>query len=242
MGEVHLAHDTLLDRAVAVKFIAGVAPDARTRRQFFTEARAIARLQHPNVVAVYRVGEVRDRPYLVSEFVRGQTLQQLPKPLDWERALSIGIGLARGLATAHRHNVLHRDLKPANAILAEDGEAKLLDFGLAKLVDEAALGDVAPASSKPPFVGAFAPALMSATDLHATRSMPHSPETARAARTEAAGSPQPTSLAATDAIVGTPLYMAPEIWRGEPATRRSDVYSLGVVLYELCAGRAPGWD
>jgi formylglycine-generating enzyme required for sulfatase activity len=240
MGEVYVAQDTLLDRAVAVKFIAGVAPDAGTRRRFFAEARAVARLQHPNVAAVYRVGEVRGRPYLVSELVRGQTLESLAKPIDWERALAIGIGLARGLAAAHRRNVLHRDLKPANAILAEDGEAKLLDFGLAKLVDDRPLAELAPVS--PSSIEPLVPALVSATKIEATRSISPPTDAANPNPVEGAAPSQRGSLTATGAVLGTPLYMAPEIWRGEPATRRSDVYSLGVVLYELCAGRAPGRD
>ncbi|RKH36776.1 serine/threonine-protein kinase, partial [Corallococcus llansteffanensis] len=137
MGEVYLAHDTVLDRLVAVKFIAGVAPDEVQRERFRTEARAIARVQHPNVVGIHRVGEVGDRPYLVSEFLRGDSLDRLPRPVPWERVLEIGIGLSRGLAAAHRQGVLHRDLKPANALLTEDGQVKLLDFGVAKLLDVA---------------------------------------------------------------------------------------------------------
>ena len=135
MGEVHLAHDLLLDRPVAVKFVAGLEPTAYARERFFTEARAIARVQHPNVVAIHRVGQVRGRPYLVSEYIRGESLEKLALPLPWERVSEIALGLARGLAAAHRMQVLHRDLKPANAILGEDGEAKLVDFGLAVLLD-----------------------------------------------------------------------------------------------------------
>lgn len=187
MGQVFLAHDTLLDRKVAVKFIAGSTPDPALREQFFVEARAIARLSHPNVVAIHRVGEVRRRPYLVSEFVHGQTLAELPRPVPTARLLEIGVGLSRGLAAAHRRGVLHRDLKPANAMITDDGEVKLLDFGLAKLLDR----------------------------------------------------PSTWSAGADSQPVGSPLYMAPELWRGEPATRASDVYSVGVFLYELASGRAP---
>ena len=188
MGQVFLAYDTLLERKVAVKFIAGKEPDPVLREQFFVEARAIARLSHPNVVAIHRVGEVRRRPYLISELVHGRSLAEVEKPVDAARLVEIGIGLARGLAAAHRRGVLHCDLKPANAMITDDGEVKLLDFGLARLVDRK-----------------------------------------NAQPLDAVGSP-----------VGSPLYMAPELWRGEPATRASDVYSIGVFLYELATGHAPG--
>ncbi|HEY0095429.1 MAG TPA: serine/threonine-protein kinase, partial [Archangium sp.] len=122
MGQVYLARDTLLDRLVAVKFVSGIAPDESQRERFRTEARAVARLQHPNIVAVHRIGEVQGRPYLVSELIRGNSLDKLPWPAPWEKVLDIGIGLARGLAAAHRRGVLHRDIKPANSMLTEEGE------------------------------------------------------------------------------------------------------------------------
>jgi formylglycine-generating enzyme required for sulfatase activity len=181
MGRVWLAEDFLLERLVAVKFIAGEI-DPGHRQRFFTEARAAARLSHPNVVAIHRVGEVSRRPYLVSEFVRGTSLDRVPRPVDGAQLLGWAIQLSRGLAAAHRRNVLHRDLKPANVMITDEGELKLLDFGLAQLLD----GGIGPGET-----------------------------------------------------VGTPLYMAPEVWRGEPATTRSDLWSLGVMLYELGAGSAP---
>ena len=134
MGQVYLAHDTVLDRPVAVKLVSTVDPDESTRARFFLEARAIARLQHPNVVSIYRVGEVQGYPYLVSELIRGTSLDRAVTPMAWERVLGIGMGIARGLSAAHRRGVVHRDVKPANVILSEDGEAKLLDFGIAKLL------------------------------------------------------------------------------------------------------------
>src|SRR6184192_293748 len=121
MGRVYLAYDTLLSRHVAVKFVAAERPDAAVRERFFVEARAAARLSHPSVVTIYRVGALEGRPYLVSEFVRGQALDRVVRPLAPARALAIGVELARGLAAAHREGVLHRDLKPANAMLTEDG-------------------------------------------------------------------------------------------------------------------------
>jgi serine/threonine protein kinase len=204
VGQVYLAIDTQLDRAVALKFLA-VEAHASTRERFRLEARAVARLQHPNVVTLYRVGEVAGRPFLVSAFVRGRNLSHLAKPTPWRDALDIGLQLARGVAAAHRAGVLHRDIKPANVIVAEDGAVTVLDFGLAKLMESG--GQHLPHVSIDETVSA-------ALDI----------------------SP---SLTATGALLGTPLYMAPEAWRAEPSTAQMDVYSLGAVLYELCVGAPP---
>ncbi|QRK06879.1 SUMF1/EgtB/PvdO family nonheme iron enzyme [Archangium violaceum] len=237
MGEVYLAQDTVLDRPVAVKFIASEMPDEAQRERFRTEARAIARVQHPNVVAVHRVGEVQRHPYLVSEFVRGESLERLPRPLSWQRVLAIGIGLARGLAAAHRRGVLHRDIKPANVMLSEEGELKLLDFGVAKLLDVAG-GLAEPRLSAPLSTSSWGPSGDSGTgqdtvDLEETSRPP------ALAATAPSGPPPENLPAPVTGLVGTPLYLAPEIWRGESATPRSDLYSLGVLLYELCSGTLP---
>lgn len=204
MGSVWLAHDQLLDRLVAIKFIAHDEPDRATRERFAIEARAAARLSHANVVTVFRFGEVAGRPYLVSEYIRGEPLDKLAKPVSWQRSLELGIALARGLAAAHRHGIVHRDIKPANAILAADGQAKLVDFGLARL------GAV---SDEP-------------------RHRPSAP----------AVTGRESTLTAPGTLAGTPRYLAPEVRAGQVADRRSDVYQLGCILYELVTGRAPLLD
>ena len=233
MGEVYLAHDTLLERLVAIKFISRERnPLSPLRREWLQqEARAIARVQHPNVVSVFRTGESSGRPFLVSEYLRGQSLDRLPMPLRWERALELAVGLARGLAAAHRQGVLHRDLKPANVFLTEDGTVKLLDFGLAQLAD--ATGPKADVPAPPlallplPFEGAPSGG---ATLAASHRLLPPRPVRDDSRR----GGSQPAP-----AIVGTPLYMAPELWRGQPATQRTDVYGFGALVFELCTGLAP---
>jgi aminoglycoside phosphotransferase (APT) family kinase protein len=129
MGQVYLAEDTFLLRPVAVKFVTGEVNEA-AREQFFVEARAVARLSHPNVVAIHRVGEVQRRPYLVSELIRGLSLDRLDKPMAWPRVLELSLGLARGLAAAHRRGVLHRDLKPQNVMVGAFGEVYVMDWGV----------------------------------------------------------------------------------------------------------------
>ncbi len=250
MGQVYLAHDRVLDRAVAVKFITALQADARER--FLIEARAAARIQHPNVIAIYRVGELEGRPYLISEYVRGQNLSDLRLPMTGRVVLELGIGLARGLAAAHRMGVLHRDIKLANAILGERGDIKLLDFGLAKLVDGA------PAQEQPgPDSGLRAPTPTTAADvttagvIAADDSLEVSSEVSREELSDQASSigmkrsfeggwaAPGADLTEAGALIGTPHYMAPELWRAEPASRRSDVYALGVLLHILCCGHPP---
>ena len=246
MGQVYLAHDRLLDRLVAIKFITALESSARER--FLVEARAAARIQHPNVVAVHRVGELKSRPYLISEYVRGQSLAELKLPLPWARALELGAGLARGLAAAHRQGVLHRDIKLANAMLSEAGEVKLLDFSLAKLVDVPSLGrlrgnTIPPGGSRAleSMAEAATPLVDGAAAKTMTLAAPDgaqpgaSSTTARELDWRAGG----LEITAVGALVGTPHYMAPELWRGEPASRVSDVYALGVLLYCLCCGQPP---
>jgi hypothetical protein len=195
MGTVYRAHDTLLEREVALKLITRAASEP-ARQRFLLEARAVARIRHPNVVVVHRIGLAAEQPYIVYDLVRGRTFRELSSPLPWPKVLELAAGVVRGLTAAHACNVLHRDIKPANLMIDEIGDVVLVDFGLAKLDGE---------DGQPTEPGR-------------------------------AGEP---GMTATGAVVGTPRYMAPESWRGQPATPQTDLYSLGVVLYELLAGRLP---
>jgi tetratricopeptide (TPR) repeat protein len=197
MGEVYLAHDTALDRQVALKrlpeAVAG-RPDRRLR--FESEAKALAALDHPNIVTVFSVEEADGIPFFTMQYVEGRTLHWaipahgLPLP-DF---LKIAIPLADAVAAAHDRGILHRDLKPANVMLTPDGRVKLLDFGLAKLRE----------ASSPDGV------------------------------TRTAGGPT-----GEGSVVGTVAYMSPEQAEGRPLDARSDVFSLGVLLYEMATGRQP---
>jgi serine/threonine protein kinase/formylglycine-generating enzyme required for sulfatase activity len=230
MGEVYLADDVLLDRRVAVKFVrGGQSASVAASERFYVEARAIARLQHPHVVAVYRVGRVRQRPYLVSEYVAGESLDRIELPLAAGRVVEIGVALASGLAAAHRRGVLHRDIKPANAIVSDAGDVKLLDFGLAKLLDENSAPRAGPNGGRPS--RAAAPAQPDRGPVPTAGNA--------ASATTMGGVAESPGRTLPGMLLGSPLYMAPEVWRGEPATAASDLYSLGVLLYELCAGRPP---
>ncbi len=152
MGKVYRAHDTRLNRDVAIKVLReDDAASAESRTRFEREARAIAALNHPNIVAVFDFGVEADQQYIVSELVEGESLRSLltGKPVPVRRLLDIATQVADGLAAAHAAGVVHRDLKPENIMLAGDGRVKILDFGLARQGKPAARPAVVTAQTRP---------------------------------------------------------------------------------------------
>src|SRR6478736_5763352 len=138
MGEVYRAYDARLDRHVALKLLAATAsPESERLRRFEQEARAAAALNHPNILAVYDVGGESTTPFVVSELLDGQTLRACLRqgPVPWRKAIDYGRQTAEGLAAAHEKGIVHCDLKPENLFLTQDGRVKILDFGLATLID-----------------------------------------------------------------------------------------------------------
>jgi serine/threonine protein kinase len=137
MGEVYLAEDTRLGRQAAIKFLPPeLTADERAKRRLLREAQAAAKLDHPNICAVYEVGEEQGRSFIVMQYVAGETLAARLKrgPLGLKDALAIAAQVAAALGEAHAHGVIHRDLKPQNIMLTPRGQAKVLDFGLAKVI------------------------------------------------------------------------------------------------------------
>lgn len=204
MGRVYLAQDTRLGRRVALKLLLRHSTrDPEKVRRFQQEARAASALNHPNILTIHEIGEVKGVHYLATEYVEGRTLRAL---IDRGRfkisvALEIAIQIASALESAHRANIVHRDIKPENLMLRTDGYVKVLDFGIAKLVD-APSGEGEPNGS-----GTLPP--------------PEAFETK------------------PGVLIGTASYMSPEQARGMRVDRRTDVFSLGIVLYEMITGQSP---
>jgi len=223
---VFQARDPRLRRDVALKVIRPeLVARADVRERFLQEAQAIAAIEHDNIVAIFQVDEDRGIPYLAMPLLRGQTLEDRLKqgPLSVEQMLAIGREIAAGLAAAHEHGLIHRDIKPGNIFLQNRDPAlqsapdsslvKILDFGLAQAVQTAEKGELrASAIGKTPS---------------------ESPSTPVA---DAPGSPKTSP---PGKVLGTPAYMAPEQVQGEDVDARSDLFSLGCVLYRMATGKAP---
>jgi serine/threonine protein kinase len=202
-GVVYLANDTLLQRPVVLKILrAGLLSAQQMRTTVLREARLASAIEHPNVCAIYEVGEAGDEGYIVMQYVPGQSIDQLIArgPATPQLLLSVGIQIADGLQAAHALGIFHRDLKPQNVMLTEGGLVKILDFGLARRLqpEEAGFDPSKPALAKD------------------------------------------ASVAATyTARGGTIRYMAPEQFVTGQSSVQSDVWALGVILYELASGRHP---
>ncbi|HTW30938.1 MAG TPA: protein kinase [Candidatus Sulfotelmatobacter sp.] len=210
MGEVYRARDTRLDRTVAVKILPGhLSSNVELNARFEREARAVSALNHPNICHLYDIGTQDGTAFLVMEYLDGETLaDRLSKgAMPLKQALEYGMQITQALATAHRAGILHRDLKPQNVMLTAGG-AKLLDFGLAKAAP--AVGGSASASGMTPSTPTMTIAELSSPAQALTRQ---------------------------GTVVGTFQYMAPEILQGAEADARSDIFSLGCVLYEMFTGR-----
>ncbi len=217
MGAVYLARDTKLGRRVAIKFLQSEQPEFTER--FTIEARATARCSHENIVIIYEVGEHGGNPFMVLEFLQGAPLGKHiidGQPMSPSRAVEIMVPVVRALAVAHDQDIVHRDLKPDNIFLTDNGTVKVLDFGIAKVVQQRGGQDAGPA---PLSAAAAAARQLGHTGTH-----------------DAISGGELTHLGA---LIGTMPYMSPEQWMGDGVDHRTDIWAVGILLFKMVVGKHP---
>ncbi len=210
MGEIYLAEDTKLRRMAAIKVLSpNVSTDENAKKRFLQEARSASALNHPNIVTIYAIEDTEDLRFIVMEYVHGETLKERLNrgPLTLKQLIDLGIQIADAVGAAHSIGIIHRDLKPANVLITPREQAKVLDFGISKMISLDA-NDLADSNC----LTLVSESLNAVSDLRLTQ---------------------------TGMVMGTVQYMSPEQTRGETLDLRTDVFSLGCLLYEAITGRLP---